>query len=488
MRRCLGSLPTILLTCGATFAQNAPVSQPVRTLTPVPPYPQSLQPFSSGNPFPQLTPVAPLPMPGMVGVPAVPMGQPVVTEGKDPTPAPAPENLVSFDSLRVDLSWANNHWQLKAGDVVLKDFGRRELEARQALRLIHELHLTQRGTVGSPNPVMEYWLNNGRAPQGLTAGMRTVAFDAKSLSVAQEQGQWVLRDPQRVLFNFGQSETEARLAHSVVQKYGFTQLGLIGQAAPLMIVFMSPPVDRFAAQQVPIGPQLTHQPPHHLDAAPKPATSDALAKLTGGNNTLVTPTVPPLREPSLQAQGPRYPFTGSPGQELLPAHQTHLGPEQTIPGFGDLNNKVPFDWRQVKLVQEGVNWKLKVAERPLADFGADRLSAERALAAVHYYHFTEQCLIGGPQACFSFYLVNGKAPQGTMLGAQSQVFQPEALQVKQIGPRWAVVANDQPLVQLRDKPEEAKQLLEAIQRNHFDRLCRVGPDDDHGLTFFVRSR
>jgi hypothetical protein len=442
-----------------------------------------------------VAPVTPIPPPPMVGSAGAPAGlpsaaqgqlgqQPMMVQGQQPAAAPGPENLVSFDNLRVDLSWANNHWQLKSGDVVLKDFGRRELEAHQALRLIRDLHLTQRGTVGSPNTVMEYWLSNGRAPQGLAPGLRTVALEPNILSVAQDQGQWVLRDPRRVLFNFGRNEAEARQAQAVIQKYGFTQLALVGQAAPAMLVFMSQPVDHLGTQPVPNGPQFNHPAiqPHG------PPAPDALAKLSGGVNTIVTPTVPPLRESSQHAQGPHYPFSGTPAQDLQPAHHTFLGPEQTIPGLGDLNNKVPFDYRQVKLTQEGSNWKLKVYDHQLADFGHDRVSAERALTAVQYYRFSEQCLVGGPQPCFSYYLVNGRAPQGSMYGTQAQAFQPETVQVRQIGQRWALVAQDQPLVQLRDKPEEAKQLLDTIQRNRFDHLCRIGPDEEHGLTFFVRSR
>ena len=67
------------------------------------------------------------------------------------------------------------------GDQECVEKMRREFEARQALRLIRELHLTQRGTVGGPDPIMEYWLADGQAPQGLVSGLRTVPLDPAGL-------------------------------------------------------------------------------------------------------------------------------------------------------------------------------------------------------------------------------------------------------------------------------------------------------------------
>src|SRR5262249_44121115 len=66
------------------------------------------------------------------------------------TAAPAmvrPERLVTFDYQQAELRWIDQHWQLVAGGVWLKDFGRREADARAALRTIQSLRLTQRGTI-----------------------------------------------------------------------------------------------------------------------------------------------------------------------------------------------------------------------------------------------------------------------------------------------------------------------------------------------------
>ena len=126
--------------------------------------------------------------------------------------APLREDLTTFDPRQVDLQWKDNRWQLLAGGVLIKDFGRRQADGRETLRLIRELNLTQRGTVGTPTPVMEYWLAGGKAPRGQAKGLRLSDLDLANLRVEQLQEQWCLRDGARVLFNFGAHQEEAEQA------------------------------------------------------------------------------------------------------------------------------------------------------------------------------------------------------------------------------------------------------------------------------------
>src|SRR5438046_2400412 len=85
--------------------------------------------------------------------------------------------LTAFDTDKNGLQWADNRWQLLADGLPLKDFGRREADGRLALRLIRELKLNQHGTLGSPQPIIEYWLSDGRGPIGPSLGLRTAPID-----------------------------------------------------------------------------------------------------------------------------------------------------------------------------------------------------------------------------------------------------------------------------------------------------------------------
>ena len=144
------------------------------------------------------------------------------------------ENLTSFDYRQADIQWLDGRWQLRAGPVWLKDFGRQEADAREAMRLIRELKLTEFGSIGSPRPLLEYWLSGGQAPANALTGSRRTSFERDSLRVEQVQGQWCVRDARQALFSFGYREDEARQALAIIRKYGFDQVGYIGRPAPVM--------------------------------------------------------------------------------------------------------------------------------------------------------------------------------------------------------------------------------------------------------------
>lgn len=387
-------------------------------------------------------------------------------------PAPA-EDLVTFDGHGARLDWADHRWRIVAGERVLKDFGRRESEARQALRLIQELNLTQRGTVGRPAPVMEYWLTAGQGPQGLTPGLRRLPIDLKSLRVEQVQAQWCLRDDQRVLFNFGLYASEARRALAILRKYQFAQVGVLGQAAPSMILFLSETGDGD-------GSSLTPTRIHQVSLRASPAKGTRPPDSMFG--PVVTAAVPPIHEgdSSLRRAHPIV-FKGQQDHSTRRA-----GRNPGLPGWDEQSEWVPFDWRQVQVREEEGVWKLAVDSCVLASFGIDEQAARQALAAVRHYHFTEHCRVGQPAPVFSYFLVNGQAPRGLLFGVAGQAFQPDRLSVQPLGRQWAICSGDQVLIVLGEDSGEAQRLLEVIRRNQFDRLCRIGPSEKESMTFFVR--
>lgn len=376
------------------------------------------------------------------------------------------EHLTTFDAASADLDWSSQGWRLLADGAPLKDFGRSEGEARQALRLIRELRLNQHGVIGGPTPSVEYWLSDGKAPQGPTRGLRVQPMDSVSLRVEQTQNQWVVRDDQHILFNFGHEENDARQALAVVRKYGFTQVGTVGPGSPSMMVFFTQPDAALAGE--PLHSHRTARAESKRDLAeatldPSAPAGKSLAQRSDASlNTIVSPTVPPLRQSAV---------TGN----MLSS--TTLNPDRT-----------PFDFRQVQVLQDKGGWKLAAGSCVLADFGTDEHAARQGLSAMQYYRFTEQCQVGDASNRFTYFLVGGQAPRGTIFGMDGQPFQPDRLEVRQVGAKWAVCAGDQTLVAMGDKPEGAKEVLNLIRRQRCDRLCRLGTEGGKGMTFLVRSR
>jgi hypothetical protein len=344
---------------------------------------------------------------------------------------------MTFDPQRTDLVNDLNHWQLVVDGTVLNDFGSHEHEARVALRLVRDLGLNQHATVGTPTPVMEYWLHDGKAPYGGTDGLRLYPLEHRSLRVEKHEGDWCLRDAQRVLFNFGASADDANQALGVLRKYAFTQVGVLGQDGPAMLIFLgrSPSVPA-AGPARPLG--FDPRVPSRV-TQPSPVTTPAAPVVTAG-----------AQEPSPAAQ------------------------------------RTPVDSRQAQVQEDGNLWKLTDGHE-IAKFTSKR-DAQQALSTLLYYRFTERVQVGSPKPHFSYFLVDGQVPRGPVLGVHCELFQPELLRVVQVGDRWTISTGERVLLSFDDQQEEARHVLDVIRQQKCDRLCRIGMTDEFGLSFLARSR
>jgi hypothetical protein len=148
---------------------------------------------------------------------------------------------------------------------------------------------------------------------------------------------------------------------------------------------------------------------------------------------------------------------------------------------------VAFDWRQVQTRQDGKDWKLVAGSYVLADFGADEPAAQQALEVVHFYRFTEHCLLTRGASRCGYFLCQGQAPRGLCFGVPGIPFRPESLTVRP-EPGGHVLTDGENTLLHFGEPELAQQLLRAVKDYHFDYLCRIGRAEPHALTFFVRSR
>jgi hypothetical protein len=237
------------------------------------------------------------------------------------------DSTTTFDTDQVELQWKDNRWQLFSGSVFLKDFGRSEIEGRVVLRLVRDLHLNSRGTVGVPHPIMEYWLVNGEPPRGPVPGLRTLPLGLATLRVEQVQGQWCLRDAQRILFNFGQQADVARQGLAIIQRYGFTHVGYVGLASPVMLVFL---VSR------PTGVTPVSATVPTANTARSPVPSNHLPRPYGPN----PPNQPASPTASVSPPGmmPAFPFRPlGPTGSRFPGSITPVGlTPQRLPGASDL--------------------------------------------------------------------------------------------------------------------------------------------------------
>ena len=148
------------------------------------------------------------------------------------------EKLLQFDDQAVEIRWGQGAWQLWAGPVFLKDFGKKEQDARTAMHLIRELHLNARGRLGAPQAVAEYWLSNGSPSQTLRPMvLATLAFDpAEPERHASGRAVDAARARARLL-SFANNEAEARRALAVFEHYHFDRVSLCWRADADLHVF-----------------------------------------------------------------------------------------------------------------------------------------------------------------------------------------------------------------------------------------------------------
>ena len=348
-----------------------------------------------------------------------------------PTPVRLPPPAVyQFDPKHVEVRHVENRWVLTADSVVLRDFGIHEADAREALRLIHALHLNQVGTIGSPLPVMEFWLSDGHAPLPTAPVRCTLPIDLTTLHAEKYKEGWVLVELQKdnnnkkhvVVGSFGEQRELAFQALDLIRQQGFSQRGFIGFPSPSMTYFL---------------------------ASPSEAVRWEAAQTAAAQTKPISPSpTPPV-----------------------------VAPE-----------RLRFDPNQVEVREDNRQWKLMYGKQVLANFGPDQHLAKQAQRLMEYYHFTEQLTIGSPENGFHYFLVNGQPPVGVRFSMQALPLRPEALLVRKQGQRYVVVDGDTTVMNFDDRLADAQQFIRVVQHHHFDRLCSLGTANGGGMTFLVKSR
>lgn len=359
----------------------------------------------------------------LAGLLALAQALPALAQSRDP--------VVQFDPQNIDAREVDGHWWLFTGQTKFKDLGASEHDALEALWLIRDLHLTHHGTVGSPQPVIEYWLSEGRPPQGGARGGRVVPFNPAALRVDEVQGQWCLCDGKQPMFGFGLRATDAHQAQALIRHYGFNRIGYVGQPTPILMYFF-----------------VTDEPPPKTVASPKAEKGP-----------------PPLAM-------------------TLPLFQL------CVPGLNDNDSpdRIVFDPRRVEVRRIGPDWKLMIGDRCLANFGQSEDQARDGLRLVEFYHFTEQRHFGPPEAPLTYYLVNGEAPRGLMLGLSNREFRADDMEARQQGALWYLCERGQPILAAGKSKEDAEHLLQLLQRYEFDHVCQLGQPGGPVMTFLVRDR
>lgn len=361
------------------------------------------------------------------------------------------QQLRQFDPQSTRLHWVNNRWVLRSGDTFLKDFGQRYQDGREALRVIQRLKLSQRGAIGNPLPIMEFWLADGKAPKTLGSGLRLSPIETESLRVEKIHGNWCIRDNQQILFNFGIQKACADQAVDVMRRYRFSQVGYVGFPRPVMIYFTT---DSRALRKASFQrPLMTNQTGNEKQPPGFSPTGQRKNSPQSGNQR---PSVDEKR--LLQYQ-------------LL---QLARGARQLAPPVTATTAHVQFDPRQLVIRQIQNRWKLYAGNLVVADFGMDFNGAEEAVRLLRSHDCNEYCLIGQPTSSFSYFLAHGSAPRGIRLSLEGIHFRPDKITVRQSPAGWNVCEGERTLFQFGNRQADAAELAAAIRQHRFDFYTPLG--------------
>jgi hypothetical protein len=411
------------LVCGVAliFASFAGAQfPPPRTPAPFTP-PLKIQRLPEpARPQPPFTPPGSVPMP-----PSAAADGAVVQAGRVETPLPQRENKLELDPAAVTVKKVNGMWQVWAGQHPLRNLGADETGAKDIARLLHEQHPTEWIAIGSPRPIVEYGLVNGRP--AITAGFprAVVPIDLRSVRIEPIKGVWCLKDDGNILFNFGLNKADAEQALAVVRKYGFNRIGMLGDATNPSLTYFFVALESDGAK-------------------------------------------PPVKNPlilALQEQG--LARTGIP-----------------VPGVGYMGEMVKLDLRKLDVRREGADWIVSAGE-PIANFGHDQAAARDAQRLLQDGQFTEFCKAGPPGV--SFFLANGQPPARVPLYVQGRRFDPAGLRVGESNGKWTVTDRGRHLFDVTSS-DEGEAVLRLVKHYGFNQVCVVGSSPRANLTFLAKAR
>lgn len=135
--------------------------------------------------------------------------------------------LVNFTPTEVrKVPFLRDRWLLTDGTERIATLGE-EAHADLAVEIIRHYEMTDSYVVGHPDPVFEYYLCDGEAPEGEFEDEQSVEFDSDGLRVDEGDDGWVVTDGETRLTSTA-AEWEADVVVAAVEEHGFTHLCFVG--------------------------------------------------------------------------------------------------------------------------------------------------------------------------------------------------------------------------------------------------------------------
>lgn len=139
----------------------------------------------------------------------------------------------------------------------------------------------------------------------------------------------------------------------------------------------------------------------------------------------------------------------------------------------DTEDCIPVRTSTVKAVPEGSRFLITdgVSRMFMAPNDAE---AKKIVKVFHHYGINQSCFVGRPGASFFYLNKDGNAPVGAMQGEDCISFNPNTIEVKEIGGRWKIVDGNHWMFDFDTKEDEARKAFCIIKKYGFTKSCYVG--------------
>ena len=117
-------------------------------------------------------------------------------------------------------------WVLAFGTEVLARFGSNGTQAREALRLLQDSHVTEQAFIGKVG--FPIYLASGQAPRGSGLGFNNLRLQPALMKVQLVNGVACITENGRIVYEFGNSRADAETVLLVFQHYKFDQVTTLG--------------------------------------------------------------------------------------------------------------------------------------------------------------------------------------------------------------------------------------------------------------------
>jgi hypothetical protein len=158
--------------------------------------------------------------------------------GADQTPLTVEGGRVPFDWRRASLVQEQGEWRIKAGGLVLANFGPSVQDARLALSALRHYRFTEQVRLGGDSPYLTYFLANSAAPRGAPMGVRAEEFKPDKLELKQVETGFALCQGPRVVLRLRDSQDDGKKLLETIQRTKCDRVCRIGEPGKEAMTFL----------------------------------------------------------------------------------------------------------------------------------------------------------------------------------------------------------------------------------------------------------